>query len=230
MPRLFDPSAIPGDNPIGQLSPPPTITSISPASAILGSPAILLTITGTGFDGSTSVTFGGNATAISEYSSTTLYVIVLPDWLDAAGAITITVTNGGGSASTTFTVTAAAVLIPALAAVLIGNGRYTCGDTGLAYQAILTDGSGNPVNLSVFTGGTLHVQYANQDLALTASVTIADQTVEANLGLVSVPGVGSSLTRQSQAVHEVRMRRADGTLQTFKGTKRLCFKQVYSTP
>ncbi|HXE63248.1 MAG TPA: hypothetical protein VN519_06880 [Bryobacteraceae bacterium] len=134
------------------------------------------------------------------------------------------------SATTSDTIVSPLSLTPPLTAALVGNGQFVCGDTGVAYQAVLTDGTGSPVDLSTATGGYLHIQYADGTLALTTAVTIADQTVESNLGLVSVPGVGATLTRASRALHEVRMEFSDGSFNTFKGTALIQILQPYTTP
>lgn len=123
-----------------------------------------------------------------------------------------------------------AVLIPPLTATIVGSGQYVCGDTGVPYEAILSDTGNTTLDLSGFVSGYLHLQYANGTLALTAPVTITDQTVPANLGLVSVAGVAGGLTRASQVLHEVRMQRADGSVVTFRGSQKLSLLLPYSTP
>jgi hypothetical protein len=146
-----------------------------------------------------------------------------------------TVGGQAWSSSQSVTILQPLSLTPPLQAILVGSGEYTCGDTATTYRAVLSDQLG-PVDLTTVPGGNLHIQYADGDAALpnqyvaAAAVSIADQTVPANLGLVSYSAPAATLTRQSKARHEVRMQLADGSVATFKGTQRLSLLLPYSTP
>ena len=91
-------------------NPAPVLTSISPATASVGSSAIAMTITGQQFVSSSVVQWNGTALATTFVSSTSLTAQVPASDLAAAGTATVTVlTPGGGtSGSLTFTVKAAA--------------------------------------------------------------------------------------------------------------------------
>lgn len=77
---------------------PPALTSVSPASgSTAGGTAV--TLTGSNFDGSCTVDFGGAAgTAVAVANATTIMASTPPH---AAGTVTVTVTCTGGAASLT---------------------------------------------------------------------------------------------------------------------------------
>jgi hypothetical protein len=77
--------------------PAPTLTSISPTSAAMGSS---ITLTGTNFTGVTSVTIGGTAAASFEIkSATTIFAVI---GAGASGSISVS-SNGGSAALSGFT-------------------------------------------------------------------------------------------------------------------------------
>jgi hypothetical protein len=76
--------------------PPPALVSVSPAGGPVsgGTPVVL---TGTGFAGGATVTFGGVAAAVTTASATSLAVTTPPG---VAGVVDVVVTNPDGQAST----------------------------------------------------------------------------------------------------------------------------------
>jgi len=78
----------------------PTIVSLFPSSAIAGSPAFLLTVTGTQFDPAALVKFNGTALATTFVSSTQLQAAVPAGDILSPGAASITVANPTGSGGT----------------------------------------------------------------------------------------------------------------------------------
>ncbi len=78
------------------LPPAPTVTSVSPNK---GSPkgGIDVTITGTGFTGATSVSFGGEATSFTFVNGTEINAVVPPH---AVGTVDVTVTTPSGTSAT----------------------------------------------------------------------------------------------------------------------------------
>src|SRR5260370_13595827 len=85
---------------------PPTITSMSPTSAIAGAAAFTLTVNGANFVTGSMVNFNGNALATTFVSATQLTAAILASDIATAGRLNVTVTNPGGVAahSVSFTV------------------------------------------------------------------------------------------------------------------------------
>ena len=97
----------------GNQSPPPapTITTISPNTAVAGGAAFTLTITGTNFVAASTVSFGGAAPATTIVTSTQLTAAIPASSIVSTGTLSVTVTNpapgGGTSNPLSFTVTSA---------------------------------------------------------------------------------------------------------------------------
>jgi len=91
-------------------NPVPSITSLSPASATVGAPAQTLTIAGTNFLSSSTVTYNAVAHTATYVSSTQLTVPLSAADLATAGSFPVVVTNpapgGGASNSVNLTVSA----------------------------------------------------------------------------------------------------------------------------
>jgi YD repeat-containing protein len=88
--------------PVVRLNPPPSIGSISPTTAVVGSGGLTLTVTGSGFVGASKVRVGGAERATTVLSSTQLQATILAADLAAVGPRAITVFNptpGGGESS-----------------------------------------------------------------------------------------------------------------------------------
>ena len=89
--------------------PSPTITAISPNTAIAGGAAFTLTINGMNFVAASTVNFGGSAPATTFVSSTQLTAAIPAASIAATGTPAVTVTNpapgGGTSKAINFTIT-----------------------------------------------------------------------------------------------------------------------------
>ena len=79
--------------------PLPVITSISPTTAPVGSPALTLTVNGSNFVQGSTVTFGGTNSATTFLSATQLRATVSAAQLSQAGTFTVVVTNPDGNVS-----------------------------------------------------------------------------------------------------------------------------------
>jgi len=90
------------------LSPVPTLTSISPNQAAVGSSAIIMTVNGTNFVKGAVVSFGGSALTTTFVSSTQLTATIPSSLLTSTGSFDVVVTNpapgGGDTSPLTFTV------------------------------------------------------------------------------------------------------------------------------
>ncbi|MGE3947756.1 MAG: PKD domain-containing protein [Blastocatellales bacterium] len=91
-------------------SPVPTLTGLSSNSAVAGSPGFTLTVTGTGFVGSSKVRWNGADRLTTVVSATQMTAEILDTDLAAAGTAQVTVFNpapgGGTSSGLTFTIVA----------------------------------------------------------------------------------------------------------------------------
>jgi YVTN family beta-propeller protein len=98
-----------GTSNAGGPSPSPTITTISPNSAVAGGAAFTLTINGTNFLSSSTVNFGGAVPTTTFVSSTQLTAAIPASSIVSVGTPAVTVTNpapgGGTSNPLSFTVT-----------------------------------------------------------------------------------------------------------------------------
>jgi hypothetical protein len=90
------------DTTLGQfnVSPPPTITSISPGSGPVG---MSVTIAGTGLDATVGVEIGGILTVPTSVGAASVTFVVPPG--AASGTIKVLTTNGSAVSTDTFTVT-----------------------------------------------------------------------------------------------------------------------------
>lgn len=114
---------------------PVTLTSVTPSSALQGSGATNVTIAGTGFSGTPSVTFNGQPlTAVNVQSATSLTATIPATLLTTVGTFPIAVTaNGAPSAPVTFRVDPKPV--PTMTAIstttaTAGRGDLSVGVTG----------------------------------------------------------------------------------------------------
>ena len=93
-----------------QNNPTPTLSSIAPSTAAVGSGAFTLTATGTKFIASSVVRWNGSNRTTTFVSSTKLQAQILATDIAATGTASVTVFNptpgGGTSSAATFTITA----------------------------------------------------------------------------------------------------------------------------
>lgn len=93
----IDGKPIPGGAP-GEAPPPeeaPTISSLSPAFAVIGDPADLeMIVTGAGFTSSSTIVFNGGDETTAHISATEVSTTVKPSTAGVAGAFPVEVRNG----------------------------------------------------------------------------------------------------------------------------------------
>ena len=116
-------------------NPVPTITSLTPSTAVAGSAGFTLTVNGTGFISGTGVSFNGTALVTTFVSATQLTAAVPAVAVAMAGAYPVTATSpapgGGTSAAATFTVTTPAPTITSFTPTSgLANGTVTVTVTG----------------------------------------------------------------------------------------------------
>lgn len=148
----------------------PQVSTISPASGT-SSGGTAVTITGTGFTGATSVTFGAAAaTSFTVVSDTEITAIAPPG---TAGAVNVVVTTSAGTGTGPYTYSAAPV--PVFSGISPASGT-TEGDT-----TVTITGTGFTGATSVFIGGT-----AATDLTVVSDSEITATTPAGSAGAVNV--------------------------------------------
>ncbi len=171
------------------LATAPTLTSISPSSAIAGSGPLTLTATGTNFADTSAVQVNGTNRSTAFVSSTQLTATLTAGDLADAGSLSITVTtaSSGTSAPLTFTVNnpvpSLASISPSTAAA--GGAAFTLTVSGTNFvngSVVQVNGSGRS---TVFVNGT----------QLSAAIPASDIASAGTLSITVVnpaPGGGAS--------------------------------------
>ena len=151
------------------VAPTPTITSLSPPSATVGTAGLTLTVNGTGFVNGTTVQYNGSDRATTYVSATQLTAVLTTADLATVGAYNVTVTNppfpGVASAPATFYVepvcnaptgpSAGSITSTSATISFTGNGSssYTLTTSPVTTTQTLP-GSATSANLTGLTPGT----------------------------------------------------------------------------
>ena len=129
------------------VNPPPTLSLISPVSALAGSGDTNISVTGTGFISTSIVNLNSQALATTYESSTSVAALIPRAQLSSAGTATVSVTTpipgGGTSSAAQFTITP---VTAAASLVIMGTPAYSGSPNGpwlLSVAAV--DSNGNPV-------------------------------------------------------------------------------------
>ena len=211
---IVNPSANPSLPAVFTILPasPPTLTSLSPTSATVGSSGITLTISGSNFTSGATVLWNGSSLATTFVSSGQLTAQVTANLLSVAGAATISVYEVGPAASNTLTFTVSPLSAPTLAAisptfVTAGSPGFTLTVTGTAFVASTAiQWNGSPIATTfvsstqltaqipaslVATGGTAAVRVANSSASVSNSLTFTIATPPPAISSLS-PGSAAS--------------------------------------
>jgi hypothetical protein len=174
------------------VDPTPTIASISPNVAVLNSPSVTLTVTGTKFTKGTLVNWSiGNVNAvftpISVDSATSLTVTIPSSQLTAIGSATITLANAGGSklstSSATFTVSSAPAIVSGLSPTSVTAGspdfqltisgeNFAAGGTAATTSTVTFNGTTATVDPKLSTTTSLVVTITKALVATAGSYQI----------------------------------------------------------
>lgn len=175
-------------------NPAPSVQSLSPNSAAAGSNGFALTITGSNFLSSSTVTWNSNSRKATFVSSSQLTIPVSASDLSASGTVSITVTNpapGGGQSSATFTINAPAA--PTLTSV----SPNTLG-AGTSAITLTIQGIGFVANSVVQWNGSARPTTYVSNTQLTVNIPASDLTNPVSSLPITVmtpsPGGGTSNT------------------------------------
>ncbi len=172
-------------------NPVPSITSFSPASAVAGSAAQILTIHGTGFGSTSTVTYNSVAHMATFVNSMQLTIqLTAPDQMNA-GKFPVVVTNpapgGGPSTPTNFTVNNPVPTITSLSPA--------SASAGTAAQTLTIHGTNFLSTSTVTYNGAGHAATFVNAMQLTIQLTAGDQAVAGMFPVIvtnPAPGGGSS--------------------------------------
>jgi len=177
-------------------NPLPSITGLSPSSAVVGTNSLTLLIAGNGFAQSSSVKFNGVAHQASFVSGSQLTMLLSGSDLATIGTFPIVVTNpppgGGKSNAVNFTVSAALNAVPSITSLApssagAGAGPITLNINGSGFSAIST----------VTFNGVLHDILAAKDNLLVITLSKSDLALAGAFAVVvtnPAPGGGKATT------------------------------------
>jgi hypothetical protein len=173
-------------------NPVPTITSLSPSSAVPGAAAQTLTINGTGFLTSSTVTYNSVAHTATFVDSTHLTILLTTGDQATPGTFPVVVTNptpgGGSSAPVNFTVSNPVPTITSLSPPSVIIGAATA-------QTLTITGTGFLSSSTVTYNSVAHTATFVDSTHLTISLSLADQAAAGNFAVIvtnPAPGGGSS--------------------------------------
>ena len=154
------------------LNPQPSITNLSPSPAQAGSSPLTLTINGSGFISSSSVTFNGASHTVSFVNSGQLTITLSTSDLATAGSFPVVVTNpppgGGASNAVSFTVTAAETSVTGTWQGSWASNSGTSGSFGadLSQSGNTLTGGLLLLNSSCFVGGKISGTITGNSISL----------------------------------------------------------------
>ncbi len=188
--------------------PPPTLTSISPATVTENGPAFTLTANGTNFVSGATVLLGTTSLTTTFVSSTQLTAAVPANLIQQSGPMPVTVTNPGSAASNPLplTVTPPVPTITSISpsTVTAGGPAFTVTVTGTNFlTGAVVLANGNPLNSTVVSATQLTAQVPPNVIAQpgTVQITAANMGGSAStavtLTITAVPATLTSLAPAS---------------------------------
>ena len=172
-------------------NPAPTISSLAPASATAGAAAQTLTINGSNFMSSSTVTYNGVAHTATFVSASQLTIVLTAGDQAAAGTDPVVVTNptpgGGASSAVNFTVNN---LVPSISSISPASAT-----AGAAAQTLTINGANFLSTSTVSYNGAAHAATFVSAAKLTIGLTTGDQATAGNRAVVvtnPAPGGGPS--------------------------------------
>ena len=163
-------------------NPVPTLTSLTPNTAAVGSPAFTLTVNGTNFVPGAVVNWNGSPRQTTFFSASQLFAQILAGDIANVGTASVTTVNptpgGGASNALTFTISAQANPVPAITALnpnsaLTGDDPFTLVVTGTNFVAgSVVNWNGGARPTTVVSGTELRAQISAADVAAAGAATI----------------------------------------------------------
>lgn len=178
----------------GTVVPPPvvpTVTGLSPATAVAGSPAFSITVTGTNFVSGTSISWGGTSLSTTFVSSTSLQATVSDSLLASPATVTVGVVNPDSSTSNKLQFVVATPVVQSPTLISINPNSVVAGSAGFTLMAIGTNfvsGSQLMWNGSAVT--STFVSATEVDASIPPSLVATFGT--ANVGLTNPGGLASN--------------------------------------
>jgi hypothetical protein len=173
-------------------NPAPTITSLTPTTALEGTASAIVTITGTGFVPSTVINVNGSARTTTYINATQVSAALPTSDFTAAGSLSFTAVNsapgGGTSAAMSLSVNN-----PAVGAINLNPSSLFSGAS--TATTVTVTGSGFVPSSVVQVNGTARATTYVSGITLTFAATVADQATVATLAVTVVnpaPGGGTS--------------------------------------
>ena len=166
----------------------PTVTNISPSSALRGA---TITLTGTALDTATSVTVGGVAATITPSPSATSLSFTVPQGA-GSGSVPVVVSAPGGTASTTLTVLDAPTLSGVLPVSALRGTSVTLSGTFLTSASSVTVGGvAATIDSNTATAITFKIPNGATSGLQAIQVTTAGGTASTNFTVLDVPVISS---------------------------------------
>jgi hypothetical protein len=175
----------------GNLNPPPAVTSLSPSSAVEGSPSFTLTVNGSDFISSSTVQWNGSIRTTIFVSSTELQAAISASDIASTGTASVAVATpppgGGVSSSLVFTIANPVPAISSLSpgSIVAGSGGFTLSVSGSDFTPDSVVQWNSSSRTTTYVSGT----------SLQAAITMADVSA-AGAAQVTVftptPGGGTS--------------------------------------
>jgi hypothetical protein len=163
-------------------NPVPTLTSLTPNTAAVGSPAFTLTVNGANFVPGAVVNWNGSPRQTTFFSASQLFAQISSDDVANIGTASVTVVNpapgGGASNALTFTVSAQPNPAPAITALnpdnaIAGDDPFTLVVTGTNFVAgSVVQWNGGVRPTTVVSGTELRAQISADDVAAAGAATI----------------------------------------------------------
>jgi hypothetical protein len=146
-------TAITGTYQVALANPPPVVSSVSPTQLVIGSTQTV-TLSGSGFLPTTTVTLGGTALSTA-YISYTQLTVQVPVAVNASGGLSFQVQNPGAASAAAFSETIAPVSVTVTSAALSASNPSVALGSSTSFSAAVTGSAQTAVNWSVTGSGTI---------------------------------------------------------------------------
>jgi len=174
-------------------NPAPTVSSLSPSTAVAGSAAFTLTLNGAGFVNGSSVQFNGTSRATTFVSTSQITAAILASDIATAGTANVTATNPvptvGQSGPQVFTITSTNNPVPTIASL---DATHIAGGTAFT---LTVDGANLEAKSVVnFNGKPQATTFVNAT-KLSATIPASDVAIAGNMNITvtnPAPGGGTS--------------------------------------